>query len=176
MLDAKVQNPEVLVARESLVTIRRADIALMKRRARENARRQIRFCAHPTLDEKLHEMIIVKARGSYVRPHRHLDKPESFLVLEGKVDVLFFDEDGKVTKTVRMGDERSGKTFYYRIAEPLYHSLLVRSAFLVFHEATLGPFERAQTQFPPWAPAEDDTAGVAALMEKMDRAARKGGQ
>jgi hypothetical protein len=54
-----------------------------------------------------------------------------------------------------MGAPVTGKPFYYRISEPIYHALLIRSPFLVFHEVTEGPFLREKTEFPEWAPEEN---------------------
>ena len=59
-----------------------------------------------------------------------------------------------------MGELRSGKPFYYRVAESLYHTLLIRSEAAVFHEITNGPFRPGDTEFAPWAPAESDAEGI----------------
>ena len=53
-----------------------------------------------------------------------------------------------------MGAQKSGKAFYQRLSDPLYHTLIIRTDFLVFHEITEGPFVRGDAVFPKWAPAE----------------------
>lgn len=131
-------NDEVLVAEEPIVRVSGADIAALKQQALTNPRQRIRICTHPDTGDRLHEMLIVHTRGSYVRPHKHLNKSEAVHIIEGEVDVVFLDEAGTVSDVVRLGDDRSGREFYYRVGSPLYHTLLIASEFLVFHEITNG--------------------------------------
>ena len=44
---------------------------------------------------------------------------------------------------------------YYRINDPVYHCMLIRSPYVLFYEATLGPFVREDTQFATWSPEEN---------------------
>lgn len=160
-------NDEVLVASSPLVQLGRADIEALKQRALGNPRRRIRICAHPDTADRLHEMLIVHTRGAYVRPHKHLQKSESVHIIEGEVNVVFFDDAGAVAEVVRMGDYGSGRKFYYRIGGPRYHTLLITSEFLVFHEVTNGPFRREDTVFAPWGPEEADAAACAAFQQRV---------
>ena len=160
-------NDEVLVASSPLVQLGRADIEALKRQALTNPRCRIRICAHPDTADRLHEMLIVHTRGAYVRPHKHLQKSESVHIIEGEVNVVFFDAAGAVAEVVRMGDYGSGRKFYYRIGGPRYHTLLITSEFLVFHEVTNGPFRREDTVFAPWGPEEADAAACAAFQQRV---------
>src|SRR5204862_7136681 len=117
-------------------------VGMVKGTGTTNARRRARLCAHPNPDDPLHEMLIVLDRGTYVRPHRHAGKSESFHVIEGELDVVLFDYDGTVRDVVRMGPYGSGRAFYYRLMEPCYHTVLVSTPFALFHETTNGPFRR----------------------------------
>jgi cupin fold WbuC family metalloprotein len=155
---AKAESAEVRYATDAIVLVDAADVARLKREAEENARRRIRLCAHHSVESGLHEMLIVHTRETYVRPHKHLGKSESFHVIEGDVDVVIFDDEGGVTDVIPMGAFASGRPFFYRIAEPLFHTLLIRSDVLVFHETTGGPFRRDDTVFAPWAPDDGDAA------------------
>ena len=66
-----------------------------------------RLCLHHHTDDKVHEMIIAFRGDSYVRPHRHHDKSESFHVIEGDLMVVFFNDEGTVTRRIRMtGNDR----------------------------------------------------------------------
>ncbi len=165
---ARAESGEVRYATDAIVLVDAADIACLKRAAAENARRRIRLCAHHSVDDRLHEMLIVHTSDTYVRPHKHGGKSESFHVIEGDVDVVIFDDGGGVTEVIRMGAFASGRPFYYRIAGPLFHTLLIRSDVLVFHETTSGPFRRADTVFAPWAPDEGDPAAVRRYLTELD--------
>ena len=165
----KVYNPEVLYSEDGIVKIRRQDMEQLERKAQENDRQRIRLCAHKDVNDRLHEMFIIHARDTYVRPHKHLNKSESFHVIEGAVDVVFFDEEGGLSDVVRMGDYSSGRFFYYRIAQPLYHTLRITSEILVFHETTSGPFNRSEMVFAPWAPEEGEPGRHKEYMKKLSQ-------
>jgi cupin fold WbuC family metalloprotein len=165
---ARVESAEVLYASDAVVLVGAEDIARLKSDAARNPRQRIRLCAHSGVDDTLHEMLIVHTNHTYVRPHKHLGKSESFHVIEGKVDVVLFDEGGAVTDTIPMGDVASGRPFFYRIASPIFHTLLIRSHVLVFHETTGGPFRRADTVFAPWAPEDGDPAAVRAFLDSVE--------
>lgn len=169
-LRAREVSDEVLVAEGPLVEIDADDIAEMKRRAATTPRRRLRICAHPADTAALHEMLIVHARGAYVRPHKHIGKSESVHVIEGEADLFLFDEQGAVTNRIALGPYDSERRFYYRIDEPLYHTLVIRSDHFVMHEVTNGPFDRAQTVFPAWAPEEGDTPAIDALQACLEAA------
>jgi cupin fold WbuC family metalloprotein len=166
-------NAEVLFADAPLSTLSRDDIAWLQARAAKTARRRIRICTHPDSGDPLHEMLIVHTRETYVRPHKHANKSESFHVITGEVDVVLFEEDGAVGQAIRMGDYASGKHFYYRLNEPRFHTLLIRSDLLVFHEVTTGPFRRDGTLFPPWAPEEGQGVLRQDFLARVEREAAR---
>ncbi len=160
-------SEEVLFGDDRVIKVSRADMESLKERARHNPRKRIRLCAHKDVEDKLHEMLIVHTKDTYVRPHKHLTKSESFHVIEGSVDVVIFDEAGGIVEVIQMGDYSSGRRFYYRISEPCYHTLLISSDFLVFHETVNGPFRKADTVFPSWAPDENDAATQKQFIERL---------
>lgn len=149
------QNDEVFYTSSPLTAIDDADIAWLKARAMETPRRRARICAHPAADAPLHEMIIVHERGTYVPPHRHIGRSESYTIIEGRMRIVLFDEEGKIDGTVDMSTPGQGGTFFYRLSGPQFHSMLIDSEWIVFHEVTSGPFDPKTTEFAPWAPAPD---------------------
>jgi len=167
-------NDEVLVAVDPIVKIGRPEIQLLKERALRNPRQRIRICAHKRTDDPLHEMLIVHTKDTYVRPHKHFNKSESFHVIEGIVDVIVFDETGTVAEVIEMGDFASGRRFYYRIDAPVYHTLIIRSDVLVFHETTSGPFRREDTVFASWAPEDGDLEGRSAFQARLLEQLKRG--
>ena len=172
-MKTRTESPEVLYATDRIVTVDDAAVDELKRGANGNPRGRIRVCAHADVNDRLHEMLIVHNRDAYVRPHKHVGKSESCHVIEGEVDVVIFDDDGNVTGVIPMGAYGSGRAFYYRIATPIFHTLLIRSEVLVFHEATNGPFNRADTVFAPWGPEDRDTAAVEKFLRRVDESARR---
>ena len=156
MIATRIESNEVLYTKDDIVFVSSSDLVELKKQAILNKRQRIRLCTHNSLDCILHEMFIIHTNECYVRPHKHIEKAESMTILEGEVDLVLFNDDSTIKNIVKMGDMSSGKIFYYRIADPIYHMLIIRTKFLVFHEVTQGPFLREQTIFPEWAPKEGD--------------------
>lgn len=167
MINVRVESKEVFYPYDEVVLIDTVDLEEMKRLALLNPRQRIRLCAHRSPADHLHEMFIVHTKECYVRPHKHIGKAESMAILEGEVDVVLFHDDGDISEVIKMGDIASGKKFYYRMSDPINHMLLIRSEFLVFHEATEGPFLREKTVFPEWAP-EENSPGMQEFIYKIE--------
>lgn len=108
-----------------------------------------RLCAHKDERDELHEMIIFHKKGYKVRPHKHIDKSESFHIIKGEATIIVFDDEGNILRKVEMGAYGSGKVFYYRLNKELYHTLIIHKD-LLFHEVTKGPFYPEDTIFPSW--------------------------
>lgn len=160
------ESDEVLYADEPLVLADAPLIGRLKELARGNARRRVRLCAHPAPEDRLHEMFIVLGKGSYIRPHRHPGKSESFHVIEGEADLLLFDDTGTPVDRIGLGGYPTGGTFYFRIDRARFHSVVVLSESFVFHETTNGPFNRNDTEFALWAPGEQETDAGRRFMRK----------
>jgi len=160
MLSVRNESAEVLYVVGDIIPITSKDLQELKQLALLNPRQRVRLCVHKSPNDTQHEMFIVHAKDCYVRPHKHLGKAESMTILEGEVDIVLFNEDGTVQRTVSMGPQNSGKIFYHRLSETFYHTLIIRTEFLVFHEVTKGPFVKTDTIFPEWAPVEQGLASA----------------
>lgn len=169
MIPVRKESDEVLYPAEDVVLVDSADLAEFKRLAMRNPRKRIRLCTHRAPSDGLHEMFIVHTSETYVRPHKHIGKAESFAIIEGRVDVVLFHDDGSIRQVVRMGEPGSGLPFYYRLSDPIFHTLLIRSEILVFHEVTQGPFLREQSVFAEWAPLDGDSDWFQNLNAQLDR-------
>jgi cupin fold WbuC family metalloprotein len=165
----KTRSPEVLVATEQIVRLTAADLAVVENAAINNARKRARLCAHMGHSDPLHEMLICLARDTYVRPHRHKGKSESFHMIAGELHVVLFHTDGTLREVIQMGPHSSGSVFFYRLMEPCFHTVLVKTPRALFHETTNGPFDPADTEFAAWSPSEDDAAS-AAFIDNLRRA------
>jgi len=154
------QNSEVFYAEGPVLQVGQAELEHLKASARANPSGKARLCAHLRATDTLHEMLIVHHASTYVRPHRHSGKGESFHIIEGAGEVVLFDEAGEVTEVVRLGTLDSGRSCFYRLREPRFHCVLIESEVLVFHETTAGPFLPEETEFAPWSPAGLDVAAA----------------
>jgi cupin fold WbuC family metalloprotein len=166
-MKARRIRDEVFVADEPVVKVARDAIETLKCLAGGTARRRVRLCAHRQTADTLHEMLIVLHRGTYVRPHRHVNKSESFHIIEGTLMVVLFSDQGAIREVIPMGSYTSGRHFYYRLAKPTYHTVLLETEQAVIHETTNGPFNPHETEFAPWSPAENDAVEAARYQAEL---------
>lgn len=162
-------SDEVFVADDPIVRIGGEHLAFLKQQAAKSARRRARICAHRQPDDAVHEMVIVLCADSYVHPHKHMKKTESFHIIEGRLDVAVFDDYGAVVDVIELGDPSTGKPFFYRLADSLFHTLLIQSEFLVMHEVTNGPFIENEALLAPFAPPEGRCDESFAYMQRLMR-------
>lgn len=145
-------------------------IAFLKQAAVKSPLRRARFCAHLSPDAEQHDMLIASHRDSYVTPHRHFNKSETFVLIEGAAEIILFDDDGAVEKTIKMGTPASGRPFFYRMPPKQFHSLSIESELLVFLENTKGPFSLDDREHAAWAPDYKDTENgktfIATILQK----------
>ncbi len=168
------ESPGIFYTDDALVTADRAAIAALKRAALASPLRRARLCAHPAPDATQHDMLIASHRDTYVAPHRHLDKSETLLVIEGTAKVLLFDDKGRPSRAFIMAAADSGRPFFYRMPPRVFHSLLIDSEFLIFVESTKGPFRREDSENAPWAPGPQDEAGGRAFRQQLETAIAEG--
>ena len=153
-------SPEVFHANGGALTFSAADVGALKAAARKTERRRARLCAHTDAGAALHEMLIVHPRDAYVRPHLHRGKDESLVVVEGEVLFVLLDEKGVPTAAYDLAAPPGERPFFLRTPADTYHTLLIKSEWLTFLEATTGPFDREGTVFAPWSPADDDASAI----------------
>ena len=135
--------------------ISQSDINNLKLDAESSPLRRARICLHNNLADPIHEMVIAFKLDSYVPPHIHMDKTESFHVMEGELVVVFFDEYGQVIERLNLSSDISKHPSIYRLSKPVWHTILPLSSDVVIHEVTNGPFIPDEKNLAPWAPAQD---------------------
>jgi cupin fold WbuC family metalloprotein len=160
-------NDGVFVAQDGIVHFGDEEIAFVKKQAQSSTWKRARICAHKTGDESLHEMLIAILAGSYIHPHKHFGKSESFHIVDGEVDVVIFDEYGHITDVIQLGVPGSGRQFFCRLYAGVFHTLIVRTNFLVVHEVTNGPLIRANTALASFAPYEEEFEKVGKYMHTV---------
>lgn len=150
-------NEEVFIASQGVVRLDARSVGFIRNRAVNNARGRARICAHKNASDPLHEMLIAMRHDSYIRPHRHLTKVESFHLVEGAADIVILTDVGEIDEVIELSADRN---FFYRLSAAQYHTVLINSPVLVIHEVTNGPFDPTQSDFASFAPAEGDDAAI----------------
>ena len=98
MINLKKKNNEIFYSKNSIEFINYKHINFLKKNLKFAKRKRARICLHNSDKSKLHEMIIILAKDTYIRPHKHFNKAESLHVIEGSADAIFFDDKGNIIK------------------------------------------------------------------------------
>ena len=149
------KSEEVYYAADEIVRFSQSYIDFLKSNMHNSKTGRIRICAHKSPGDMMHEMLIMIDGKSYIRPHKHIGKTESFHIIEGAIDVVLFDEEGNMVDVIRLGSQGLGVAFFYRLSNPQFHTVLINSNHAMIIETTQGPFDKEETIFASWSPDED---------------------
>jgi cupin fold WbuC family metalloprotein len=127
--------------------------------ARQSPRRRMNHNFHSGPEDNPHRFLNVILQGSYVAPHRHLRPPkaESFLVLEGCLLLICFEDDGMVCSRHFLGNAPPSTARGIDLEPGVWHTLTAVTPHAVCYEVKPGPWDPAtDKEFAPWAPREGD--------------------
>ncbi|MDP3985829.1 MAG: WbuC family cupin fold metalloprotein [Candidatus Veblenbacteria bacterium] len=137
--------------------------------AQNSARRRSLYTFHSSNDDKVHRLLNVLEPDSYMRPHKHEDpdKVEVFIPLRGKLALIIFANDGRVSEHVVV---QAGEMSPWGVEIPpgTWHMTLALEPDTAIYEVVEGPWDPAtHKQYPAWAPAEDDRAAGLAFIARL---------
>ena len=160
---------EAIFNREPVIEVTRETIADLKRRAGGSARGRFRICLHHSLQDQIQEMVLVLHRDTYIQPHRHpAGRTESYHIVEGEMTVFHFDEQGRVIRRIEMGTSGPRHTLVYRLAASVWHTVVPRTEYVVYHETFCGPFVKDEVvEYASWSPGEEDADEVVKFQKKV---------
>ena len=116
-------------------------ILQLKQLALNHPLRRSRICLHNSREEFVQEMIIVAHKDSHFEEHRHpINKPESYHVIEGELEVRVYSDVGEVIETILLSHNSSPRM--YRIQGNVWHRPIVISEWTIYHEVYTGPFNK----------------------------------
>lgn len=154
--------------------IKRIDAAALRDLAAQAAaapRRRKNLNLHESLDDPVQRLLNDFEPGTYVRPHRHRDKWELFVLVQGAAAVLTFDDGGRVLERVELDGADGARVV--EIAAGTWHTLVSLVPGTVLFEVKPGPYVGpAAAEYASWAPAEGDPE--TATYERRMRTAQSG--
>jgi cupin fold WbuC family metalloprotein len=150
-------------------TITADNLNTLTGKAAQAARLRAHQNVHESLDSPVQRLFIATEPATYMRPHRHPEahKWELFVVLEGQIDLLVFNEAGDVTQRTPMSRTA---TRAVEIPPNTWHAYVCMQSGTVALEVKQGAYiPTPEHDFAPWAPAEN-TAAVADYLAWMRQA------
>ncbi|GIX46857.1 MAG: hypothetical protein KatS3mg131_1068 [Candidatus Tectimicrobiota bacterium] len=140
------------------VTIDARKLSMLKEKLSASPLKRARFCLHKSPREKVQEMLIAICKDTHIRPHRQKHKRKTYTLIEGRISVAFFGEDGQVIRRVELGPASGGGAFLYTFPAGQWHTVCCLSETAVYLETLAGPYVKAQTEFAPWEAAPEEAA------------------
>ncbi|MBU1038681.1 WbuC family cupin fold metalloprotein [Patescibacteria group bacterium] len=129
--------------------------------AQNSARRRSLYTFHQDNDDKIHRLLNVIQPDSYVRPHKHQspDKVEVMVVLQGKLAMVEFAEDGRPASQIILTAKVS--PYVLEIESNTWHMSIALEADTAVYIVTEGPWQPATHKImAPWSPEEQDTVAA----------------
>ena len=120
-------------------------------RAKENSRLRMNYNFHASMDAPIHRLLNALELGTYLPPHRHTGKEETYLVLRGSLLAFFYDDAGNVTDKVCLNPSE-GK-YGLEIPSNTWHSIIALESGTVIFEIKKGPYQPLPSEdLASWAP------------------------
>jgi cupin fold WbuC family metalloprotein len=136
-------------------------------KAQQSERKRMNYNYHLDYTDPINRLLNAMEPGTYVQPHKHEnpDKREIFIILEGSVAVICFDDKGRITGHIVL-DHKKG-SYGVEIPERLWHMVISLETGTVMYEVKDGPYAKMNDKnFATWAPKEGDE-GCDAFLQKI---------
>ena len=113
----------------------------LKSECQKSPTNRARINTHLSPDDYVQEMIICMSNESLVDVHNHIDKSESFHLIDGCLAVVLFkDNTTDILDTIYLGSSEFDFPSFYRLNNTYYHLVVPLTEYVIFHETTTGPF------------------------------------
>lgn len=106
--------------------------------ARKSSRLRMNHNFHDSLDAKAQRLLNALEPGTLLPVHRHLHTAETYLLLRGKVRVLFYNDRKEIVESVELNP--SAGNYGVHIPAGQWHTLEVLEGGSVLFEVKDGPY------------------------------------
>ncbi len=121
--------------------------------ARTSPRLRMNYNFHPELSDPVQRLLNALEPWTYIRPHKHSLKEESFVLLCGTVLAVVFNDDGSIRDHAIMS--KSSGILGVEFEENCFHMLTAIETGSVVYEIKEGPFiPHTEGTSAPWSPQE----------------------
>lgn len=136
--------------------------------AQNSTRHRSLYSLHERNEDKVHRLIRVLEPDSYVQPHKHEspNRMESFIVLRGKIAMVIFADDGRVSEHVVL--EAGKSPWGVEVPGAVWHTTIALEPDATLFEVLQGPWEpKTHKKLPEWAPTETDQIAGQAFIARI---------
>ena len=108
-------------------------------KAKESPRLRMNHNLHDSLDSKVQRLFNALELGTVLPIHRHQNTDETYILIRGKIEVIFYDDDKNITDRFIISQEDG--IFGVHIPKNTWHTLEVLESGSVIFEVKEGPYQ-----------------------------------
>ncbi len=136
--------------------------------AKESPRLRMNYNFHPDLSDPVQRLINALEPWTYIRPHKHYSKEESFVLLRGTVLAVVFNDDGTIRDHFVLNAATGNLGVEFE--ENFFHMLTALESGSAVYEIKEGPFvPHTEGSSAPWAPQEGTSEAKSFLISVFNR-------
>ena len=121
--------------------------------ARNSPRLRMNYNFHPELSDPVQRLLNALEPWTYIRPHKHTTKEESFVLLRGTILAVSFNDDGKILDHAVLSQETG--ILGIEFEENTFHMLTSLETGSAVFEIKEGPFiPHTEGSSASWSPKE----------------------
>ena len=122
--------------------------------AKSLERQRCNYNFHKSDKDPIQRFINALEPDTYIRPHKHEnpDKAEMLIILKGRVLIVEFDDNGKITDHFVLDFEDGNKGA--EIPPKVWHTFIALQEGSAVYELKEGPFVATEKIFAEWSPEE----------------------
>lgn len=106
--------------------------------AKESSRLRMNYNLHEHLDDKTHRFFNAMEPGTVVPIHRHRDTAETFMLVRGKMRVVFYDDDKNIIEDTILSSVNGN--YGVHIPVGVWHCVEILEPNTVTFEVKEGPY------------------------------------
>lgn len=107
--------------------------------AKASPRLRMNYNFHQSLEDKCHRMLNAVEPGTIMPIHRHHASSETVVLLRGKIQWVFFDDNGNETERVTL--DANGDLRMINVEKERWHSLFCLEEGSVLYESKNGAYQ-----------------------------------
>ncbi|MDR0895494.1 MAG: WbuC family cupin fold metalloprotein [Prevotellaceae bacterium] len=135
------------------------------RQAQASPRLRMNYNLHESLSAPIQRLLNALEPDTYLPPHRHPDKTETYLMVRGSLLAFFYDDQGNVTEWAHLS--HAAENYGLEIPANTWHSIISLEPGTIIFEVKAGPYlPLAPNDIPAWAPA-NTPASIAEFRAKL---------
>ncbi len=149
--------------------LKQEDLRELVDKSRSSERKRAVHVIH--LPDKIGYRIVVNSiqPDSYMRPHVHKieGQNENWIILQGKIALILFDGDGKITESYILSSKHNRMV---DIPSGIYHTAVVLEEDSIMYEISDGPYDPDNyKEFVDWAPSEEQEVEAREYLKILKR-------